>query len=424
MSKTNNMRRKDIRWQLLTTVSASALLLSAYGVGEAQAAGSDSDRPLLWIELGSQLDRLSDVQEPFNPPFMANITRPGFLSTLNVQSPPTFAIDEEGKISFQPEDSDWIFSAAIRYGRSQSAKHHHQQTPNAKIPVHFTLPAFLPPPFGGKYIGGYSFYPYSHVNFADGNASQSESHAVLDFQAGKDVGLGMFGSKGTSVLSAGVRIAQFTSRASATLRALPDLQYPTAPISSIFALEAFRRPAYYGVTQRIHFHAYTGIAGIRRSFQGLGPSLSWNASAPFAGNSDNGEMALDWSANAAVLFGRQKARGHHQTTTISYETAGYWTGGGNPNPKVAVGGFFGTGEKHVAPPRTSHSFNIDRTRSVTVPNVGGSIGVTYRLQDFKVSMGYRADFFFGAMDGGIDARKNENRGFFGPFASISIGLGD
>ena len=30
----------------------------------------------------------------------------------------------------------------------------------------------------------------------------------------------------------------------------------------------------------------------------------------------------------------------------------------------------------------------------------------------------------GATDGGIDTRKSENRGFFGPYASISIGLGD
>ncbi len=44
------------------------------------------------------------------------------------------------------------------------------------------------------------------------------------------------------------------------------------------------------------------------------------------------------------------------------------------------------------------------------------------MQDFKVRMGYRADFFFGAIDGGIDTRKSETLGFYGPFATISIGL--
>ena len=34
----------------------------------------------------------------------------------------------------------------------------------------------------------------------------ASTHAILDFQAGKDVGLGMFGGK--SILSAGIRVAQ------------------------------------------------------------------------------------------------------------------------------------------------------------------------------------------------------------------------
>ncbi len=58
-----------------------------------------------------------------------------------------------------------------------------------------------------------------------------------------------------------------------------------------------------------------------------------------------------------------------------------------------------------------------------VPNVGGFAGFTFRLQDFKVSAGYRADFFFGAMDGGVDTAKKENVGFYGPFATVSVGLG-
>ena len=33
--------------------------------------------------------------------------------------------------------------------------------------------------------------------------------SIADFQAGKDVGLGMFGNGGKSVFSAGVRFAQF-----------------------------------------------------------------------------------------------------------------------------------------------------------------------------------------------------------------------
>jgi hypothetical protein len=41
----------------------------------------------------------------------------------------------------------------------------------------------------------------------------------------------------------------------------------------------------------------------------------------------------------------------------------------------------------------------------------------------KMSLGYCTDFFFGALDGGMDTAKKENVGFYGPFTSISIGLG-
>jgi hypothetical protein len=64
-----------------------------------------------------------------------------------------------------------------------------------------------------------------------------------------------------------------------------------------------------------------------------------------------------------------------------------------------------------------------RSRSVIVPNIGGFAGVSFRYSAAKVSFGYRADFFFNAIDGGVDTRKNEDRGFFGPFVTISVGLG-
>jgi hypothetical protein len=61
---------------------------------------------------------------------------------------------------------------------------------------------------------------------------------------------------------------------------------------------------------------------------------------------------------------------------------------------------------------------------IAIPNVGGLAGVSFRYANAKVSFGYRGDFFFGAMDAGIDTRKAETVGFHGPFASISVGLGE
>jgi iron complex outermembrane recepter protein len=418
MSKTTNMRndRKSLRWQLLVTVSAAALLAAAYGASEAEAAGNSDDRPLLWIEFGGQLSRLSDMQDALDPSFMATIAQRNLLSALNVQSPPAYALDTEGKISFQPDDTDWVVSASIRYGRSAATRHRHQQTANATIPVHISYPSF------GVYLTTPK-YPNQHVRFADGSTAQSERHAILDFQAGKDIGIGMFGSHASSVLSAGVRFAQFSSKRTVDLHAEPDVQYPTAPENSIAAFLAFRYAP-------IRFHDDNAIASSQRDFRGVGPSLSWDASIPLAGHSDSGELAFDLGANAAILFGRQKARGHHQTTVLSYYK-NYWESHGGAG-HLHRGHFVNTAIHYATPshythgdiPHHTNAASFNRTRSVTVPNFGGFAGISYRYSDAKLSLGYRADFFFGAIDGGIDTRKTENRAFYGPYASISIGLGD
>ena len=395
MSELTNTRADcaNFRWRLLTTVSALALLASV-NMQDAKAADQDADRPTVWIELGGQLEQMSAAQEPFAPSFTASLPDT-FFSPQSVQKPPRYSYGGEGSISFEPSGSDWVISASLRFGRSNGANHSHQQTPNAVVPYHFST---------GKYEHGV-FYPSSHVKFEDVIAKKSQTHAILDFQAGKDVGLGIFGSQSSSVLSAGIRFAQFISRTNTEMHMEPDVHYPSKPISSLPAWQAFRSAA-------IHFHDYAGLSDNERSFRGVGPSLVWNASASVLGNQERGEIALDWGANAAVLFGRQKMRGHHQTTVHSYYKH-YWQKGFNS------GGHFLT----VSIAQHNQSANPNRTRSVVVPNFGGFAGFSFLYSNAKVSFGYRGDFFLGAMDGGIDAAKKENVGFYGPFASVSVGLG-
>jgi hypothetical protein len=114
-------------------------------------------------------------------------------------------------------------------------------------------------------------------------------------------------------------------------------------------------------------------------------------------------VALDWGVNASVLFGRQKVSGHHQT----------------------VGTLFKSNElrKYHFTSHFQRSGSPDRMRTVVVPNLGGFAGISYAFPNAKLSLGYRADFFLGAMDGGVDTAKKENVGFYGPFASVSVGLG-
>jgi iron complex outermembrane receptor protein len=396
--------RATIRWKLLTGVSA--LALTAYVSSASVARAEDSTQPQIWIELGGGLERLDSPQQAFSPPFMPSVMIPAQQKALAVQTPPAYGLEEEANVSFQPVSSDWLIAASIRYGRSNAKRHHHQQTRNVAEPFNFTY-------YGNTYSG--SLYPSRYFKFADGQSDQSERHLFVDFEAGKDVGLGLFGMKGSSVVSAGVRIAQLTSQSHIAMHLRPDLQYPTAPITSVTDVFALLR----GTGSPIQFHDYAASAGIQRSFSGFGPKLTWNASAPIAGNEDAGELALDWGLNGAVLFGRQKVSGHHQTATTTFDKNGFRViGGFHTGP--ASGYIYTQSVTHNTPPPV----NINRSREVTVPDVGATIGLSYRYANAKIKFGYRADMFFGAIDGGIDARKNENRAFYGPYASISIGLGD
>ena|SRR5580692_7961928 len=119
---------------------------------------------------------------------------------------------------------------------------------------------------------------------------------------------------------------------------------------------------------------------------------------------DHTVLALDWGLNAAILFGRQKAIVHHQTTAL-YHPAHVYASDSDKNLLY----------QNI----TGHA----RSRAVTVPDVGGFAGLSFLYSNAKISLGYRADLFFGVMDGGIDRVKSENRGFYGPFASVSVGIG-
>jgi len=339
------------------------------------------------------LSRLEDGQETFSPVFPNSPARPSmFSASQRFERPPLYSVDEFGKVSLQPKGSDWVFSASIQYGRSISKRNVHQQT--------YSEP-FIESKYQSGYLHQYSFPPKA-AKFADTNAKLSQSHAILDFQAGKDVGLGLFGNTGgSSVFSIGVRFAQFTSKTNIAIKSDPDwhrlykyLNYPSFGITNVKREKAQA------------YHSNGANLNATRSFHGVGPSLSWNASTPFAGDLESGELTVDWGVNAALLFGRQRAKTHHQTTgRYSYRSAKY-----NVTGQIT----------HQAPNQPDHT----RTRNVLVPNVGGFAGLSFKYNPAKLSLGYRADFFFGALDGGIDARKSETVGFYGPFASVSIGLGD
>lgn len=341
----------SIRWKLLT--GASALALCAY-LSSAGMARADDDRPLVWIEADGQFSLLSDNSEAFLPAFALNSSFGDAIKVARKRPPSEW--DEGAKISFQPSDSDWIMSLGVHFGKSGRQEALNQYT---------------------KHVGGYWSKYYTGIQTSKG--SSSEKHLIVDFQAGKDFGLGMFGHEGSSVLSAGVRYAQFNSHSNVSMHSV------TAGVPS-------------------SYYVFHGAFEASRKFTGIGPSISWDASANLAGNTADGSLTLDWGVNGALLFGRQRVKGHHQKTSL------YQNGSAKYHPSQH------TVYKTSATPA--------RSKSVTVPNLGGFAGLSLRYNNAKISLGYRADMFFGAIDGGIDTRKTENRSFNGPFASVSFGIGD
>jgi len=384
--------RATIRWKLLT--GASALALTAYVASAGAANADDSSRPTVWIELGGQMETTQGLFSPFTAPFMSLTPTPDVFKGVpfaGSQDAPRFSFGEDGKISFQPDNSDWIFSAGIRYGRSHANRHSHAQRPVTPYYIYHHQLFFL---------GVTASSPVSrHLpgqELADTQAKSSESHFVLDFTAGKDVGLGLFGRDGSSTINAGVRFASFKTHASTTATGRPKFNYFTNYVTS----------TKYGSPNDRHnrllytFHQFTLYAQATRSFKGIGPTLSWTASAALAGNRQDGELTFDWGIDAALLFGKQKA-------TVSHMTRAYH--------RTSYGAY----------PRTYyHPHHRTSSRNVTVPNIGGYAGLSVKYTDVKVSIGYRYDTFLNAMDTGIDAAKKSNVTFNGPFASLSIGLGD
>jgi hypothetical protein len=383
--------RADIRLQLLATASALALLT----VAATQAKAEDADRPAVWVTGGWHFDSVTGSSDIVVPP-LDELTTKGYSSVPTADKFlgqgaggfPSFTAMEkalgrsegaEGSISFQPKGSDWVFNISGRYGRS----HTHRRLDQPKDIWGQTASV-------GSSVLGFHKTTAHYTNYVFQKIDNKEAHVVLDFQAGKDIGIG-FGGHTESVLSAGIRYAQMNMSSKGHSYAAPAVRFYGHGTTNIFGKYSYNIWAYHQnsvTTQQRH-----------SSFQGIGPSLSWSNTTGLLGDVADGQIALDWGANAAVLFGRQKAKVNYTTMTQSHR-----------------GGIYPYKSQHTTGHRTE-------SRRVTVPNLGGFAALSYRFTNAKLSVGYRADFFFGAMDRGLDTHKSVTTGFHGPFATISVGLG-
>ena len=331
----------------------------------------------IWLEFGGDFAMLSARQTTYVPPFESKFE--GDLPTpVGIQKTPDMGLDWNAALSYRPDDSDWVVKAGIRYGRKTRHNDTHKSITQTQSFI------YLSPSFRYECPPGTGLCSQAYINkFVDAKNAESERHLMLDFTLGRDVGIG---ESAKSTISAGVRMAQFSSRNVGRFNADPNYY---------FGPHAYIDGKYHQV--------FNADVRERHSFHGIGPQLTWDGSAPIFGTPQNGQITFDWGANAALLFGRQRTSIFHQTWHCTLY-----------GPAVF---FKGCGPTYSAPE------NIHRSKNVTVPNLGGYAGLSVQYEDAKISFGYRADEFFGAMDGGEATAKKYDRGFYGPYLNISVGLG-
>ncbi len=312
----------NLRHALLGGASAFAMLMVVTG----QALADDQNH--FTFELGGQYGIESGDSTDWFVPAGGEGGTLGGVTADTFRIKPSHSWNIDGAIKLRPADSDLIFRLGLQYGRTAN-KHKN------------VFLSYYP-----SYYGGTAYYTAF--------VGHREEHTKVDFQVGKDFGLGMFGNNsGTSIFSVGIRYAQFNARTN---------------------IDFYTSTKYF---------ATTGAARLTRSFVGVGPMISWEASAPI---SDDG-FAIDWGAEVAVLFGRQKTR-----LAVVYNDG--------------------------------YSYSTERHRNVTVPEVGGFMGLSWTCPDApaKVTFGYKVDALFNLYDGGFQTARDSSRITHGPFLKVGVNV--
>ena len=182
-----------IRRQLLISACAAALLTSVALQDTAAAeSSSPADVPTLWLSVDAQAEQLSADNETFAPAFFTlPHAGPHAGAGLGLQRPPQLGFDLNVEALVQPQNSDWSFKASLKYGRALSEK-----KLRLTAPLHY--------------------YTFGNVNqhppYYNGDATSRDSHAIVDFKAGRDLGIGLLDTGSQSSINFGVRFAQLQSR--------------------------------------------------------------------------------------------------------------------------------------------------------------------------------------------------------------------
>jgi hypothetical protein len=352
------------------------------------------------VELGGQVQH-SDA--PFDH------LAPAFVSLFSSAIDPVAVQDSDldtgdarsARLTWRPEGSPWKISAAVRYGRTNTDvnRRHHEEVAGPTVCIWPAAyrggifanrscdPTYVIPGYE-QYGPGYAYSPNAlarPINWTDSSSRRHEEHMIADFAVGRDAGIGMFNDR--SSVSLGRRYAKIDSTAHAWMNGVTNWQIP----DGFFFYEA-------------SFSGDVADLQAQRGFKGAGPMVSWEAAQRVFGD-DSAHADMEWSLSGGVLFGKQK-------TTIdgpvqAGDWHGYYYGGGPRNLTLSV-------DENLA---------VRRSRSVTVPVVDASLGLSYQIDRVKLGAGYRWERYFNALDAGFMQAKDYDRTIDGPYFTVSMGFG-
>jgi len=230
---------KRMRMVLLAGVSATAILTAT---ANAETLGPSQGQGKLWLELSG-----------VGPFWYASDKDNYSLITIK----PKYGMMLSGEIGYQFAESP--YSIALRVGHGWSKKR------------------------------SASFFVASSYYISSGTINNKEKLTFLDFEVGRDVGLG--NANGKLRIHAGLRVASFRSKENGNW-------YYSSGISSFSSSGSFK---------------------VHRKFTGIGPRLGFNSLTPISEN-----LALRLDAAGALLFGKRKttAIGTYVTPFCSSFTTG------------------------------------------------------------------------------------------------------
>jgi hypothetical protein len=301
----------------------------------------------------------------------------------------------EVRLTYQPTGSVWKVSADYRYGRANTntARLHLEEAAGPKQCA-FPINTIFGQAFCNKDFSFGGGPPGEHydarlfraaVNFSDSSVKTNEDQEVVDFAVGRDVGFGAMGMN--NGISAGLRYA--------SLKSTTDYEIRTVKRT---LLDWWNRS---NATQ----DTFTADLLAEREFEGLGPTLGWDAALPLLGSETSGHLDVDWSITGGVLFGKTNTRVGGDEAVQHYSGRYLYF----PFPKI--------GDPIVTEPPAA------RKTDATVPVLDLSLGLSYEIQRMKVSTGYRWERYFNALDAGYAEHKDYDRTIDGPYFKIAVGFG-